>query len=58
MANEIDQKKQNKNDESTGTRDGFGLGTERTLEGFQRYRMIGSDDEGKLFWNLNSEKNC
>ncbi|XP_075676932.1 uncharacterized protein LOC113796029 [Dermatophagoides pteronyssinus] len=28
------------------TRDGFGLGTERTLEGFQRYRMIGSDDEG------------
>lgn len=49
MANEIDQKKQNKNDESTGTRDGFGLGTERTLEGFQRYRMIGSDDEGKLF---------
>ncbi|KAI2806304.1 hypothetical protein BLOT_005317 [Blomia tropicalis] len=28
------------------TRDGFGLGTERTLDGFQRYRMVGSDDEG------------
>ena len=29
-----------------GTRDGFGLGTERNLMGFPRYHMIGTDDEG------------
>ncbi len=29
-----------------GTRDGFGLGTERNLNGFPRYTMIGTDDEG------------
>ncbi|XP_059093510.1 irregular chiasm C-roughest protein-like [Tigriopus californicus] len=28
------------------TRDGFGLGTERNLTGFDRYHMSGSDDEG------------
>ncbi|KAK3853880.1 hypothetical protein Pcinc_039600 [Petrolisthes cinctipes] len=28
------------------TRDGFGLGTHRKLEGFTRYSMIGSDEEG------------
>ncbi|XP_045122993.1 irregular chiasm C-roughest protein-like isoform X2 [Portunus trituberculatus] len=28
------------------TKDGFGLGTERDLDGFSRYGMIGSDDEG------------
>ena len=30
------------------TRDGFGLGVERNLTGFDRYHMIGSDEEGKL----------
>ena len=29
------------------TRDGFGLGVERNLTGFDRYHMIGSDEEGK-----------
>ena len=28
------------------TRDGFGLGVERNLTGFDRYHMIGSDEEG------------
>ncbi|KAG7159066.1 Irregular chiasm C-roughest protein-like 1 [Homarus americanus] len=28
------------------TRDGFGLGTQRGLEGFERYSMIGADEEG------------
>lgn len=28
------------------TKDGFGLGTHRNLSGFDRYRMIGSDEEG------------
>ncbi|XP_047738129.1 irregular chiasm C-roughest protein [Hyalella azteca] len=28
------------------TKDGFGLGTERSLFGFSRYSMIGADDEG------------
>ena len=28
------------------TRDGFGLGVERNLTGFERYHMIGSDEEG------------
>ena len=29
------------------TRDDFGLGTDRNLTGFKRYRMSGSDEEGK-----------
>ena len=29
------------------TRDGFGLGVERNLTGFDRYRMSGIDEEGK-----------
>ncbi|XP_022238988.1 irregular chiasm C-roughest protein-like isoform X2 [Limulus polyphemus] len=28
------------------TRDGFGLGSERSLAGFPRYTMVGSDEEG------------
>lgn len=28
------------------TRDGFGLGTERNLVGYERYRMQGSEEEG------------
>ena len=28
------------------TRDGFGLGVERNLTGFDRYHMIGSNEEG------------
>ncbi|XP_076325674.1 irregular chiasm C-roughest protein-like isoform X2 [Tachypleus tridentatus] len=28
------------------TRDGFGLGSERSLAGFPRYSMVGSDEEG------------
>jgi hypothetical protein len=28
------------------TRDGFGLGTERNLQGYDRYRMSGSEEEG------------
>ena len=30
------------------TRDDFGLGSDRGLEGFRRYTMTGSDDEGKI----------
>lgn len=29
------------------TKDDFGLGTHRNLSGFDRYSMIGSDEEGK-----------
>ena len=29
------------------TRDDFGLGSDRRLDGFSRYAMTGSDDEGK-----------
>lgn len=29
------------------TRDDFGLGSERELTGFERYKMTGSDEEGK-----------
>lgn len=29
------------------TKDDFGLGTHRNLSGFERYSMIGSDEEGK-----------
>ena len=30
------------------TRDGFGLGVERNLTGFDRYHMSGYDEEGKM----------
>lgn len=30
------------------TKDDFGLGTHRNLSGFDRYRMIGSDEEGRF----------
>lgn len=30
------------------TKDDFGLGTHRNLSGFDRYSMIGSDEEGML----------
>lgn len=30
------------------TKDDFGLGTHRHLNGYERYRMIGSDEEGKV----------
>ena len=29
------------------TRDDFGLGTDRNLSGYRRYKMTGSDEEGK-----------
>lgn len=32
------------------TKDDFGLGTHRNLSGFDRYSMIGSDEEGKCFF--------
>lgn len=31
------------------TKDDFGLGTHRNLSGFDRYTMIGSDEEGKIY---------
>lgn len=31
------------------TKDDFGLGTHRNLSGFERYTMIGSDEEGKAY---------
>ena len=31
------------------TRDDFGLGSDRMLDGFSRYTMTGSDDEGRDF---------
>ncbi|XP_054169290.1 irregular chiasm C-roughest protein-like [Oppia nitens] len=36
------------------TRDGFGLGTDRTLNGFPRYLMIGTDDEGDFSLQISS----
>ena len=33
------------------TRDGFGLGIERNLTGFDRYHMVGSDEEGEEMLN-------
>lgn len=30
------------------TKDDFGLGTHRNLSGFERYSMVGSDEEGKI----------
>lgn len=37
---------QNKRGMLQWTRDGFGLGVERNLTGFDRYHMSGDDDEG------------
>lgn len=34
------------------TRDDFGLGTRRRLAGFDRYSMIGSDEEGDYSLNI------
>lgn len=31
------------------TKDDFGLGTHRNLSGFERYSMVGSDEEGKIY---------
>lgn len=31
------------------TKDDFGLGTHRNLSGFERYSMVGSDEEGNDF---------
>lgn len=36
------------------TRDGFGLGPDRKLEGFARYEMIGSDEEGDFSLQIKS----
>lgn len=36
------------------TKDDFGLGTHRNLSGFDRYSMIGSDEEGKLNYHRRS----
>lgn len=32
------------------TKDDFGLGTHRNLSGFDRYSMVGSDEEGKYLF--------
>ncbi|PZC73138.1 hypothetical protein B5X24_HaOG209972 [Helicoverpa armigera] len=34
------------------TKDDFGLGTHRNLSGYDRYAMIGSDEEGILFMSF------
>jgi hypothetical protein len=34
------------------TKDDFGLGTHRNLSGFDRYSMIGSDEEGQFMMCL------
>jgi hypothetical protein len=34
------------------TKDDFGLGTHRNLSGFDRYSMIGSDEEGQFMMQL------
>lgn len=34
------------------TKDDFGLGTHRNLSGFERYTMIGSDEEGGCIGSL------
>ena len=38
---------QNKRGTLQWTKDGFGLGVDRNLTGFDRYKMVGSDEEGK-----------
>lgn len=35
------------------TKDDFGLGVRRRLAGFDRYSMIGSDEEGDYSLNIN-----
>ena len=40
------------------TKDDFGLGAVRNLTGYERYAMIGSDEEGKWnSWYYSMEKN-
>lgn len=34
------------------TKDDFGLGTSRDLSGFERYAMVGSDEEGDYSWTF------
>ena len=34
------------------TRDGFGLGTDRNLTGYDRYKMSGHDEEGKTIQQI------
>lgn len=34
------------------TKDDFGLGTHRHLTGYERYKMVGSDEEGKLLLSI------
>ena len=36
------------------TRDGFGLGADRNLNGYERYKMQGSEEEGKQTFRLSS----
>lgn len=38
------------------TKDDFGLGTHRNLSGFDRYSMVGSDEEGECFYYLFTAK--
>lgn len=38
------------------TKDDFGLGAVRNLTGYERYAMIGSDEEGKRKWIRSSRK--
>lgn len=35
------------------TKDDFGLGSDRNLSGFERYSMIGTEDEGEPYGTLN-----
>jgi hypothetical protein len=40
------------------TKDDFGLGAVRNLTGYERYTMIGSDEEGKFLRRLNNSTQC
>lgn len=40
---------ENKAGQLQWTKDDFGLGLHRDLSGYERYKMIGSDEEGKFF---------
>lgn len=40
---------ENKAGQLQWTKDDFGLGLHRELSGYDRYKMIGSDEEGELF---------
>lgn len=46
---------QNKKGILQWTRDGFGLGVERNLTGFDRYTMTGSDEEGKIIASVQKQ---